>query len=466
MNNHLRFILKKEKNIHPLIKKTSRELTPNNSLKNFIVTHINSNINNESKNQNKYVEKQIKEEPIRSSSMSPEVEFRTGRWTEDEHSKFIKGILEYGNEWKLVQKIIKTRSSTQARSHAQKFFLKISKIIKSQKLHSNPENLLKYIFNSNKNFNEGKPLTIIQRKRLLNVIKSNLKNLEEEENTSINIEKNESMNINSKKEGEESIFCGKDRDFKSYNIIKEDEENNYLENNSDMGDKKIVQENEIKFCCKKRRNSLDDNKIFKINKVIKNKYLNNFNKINEKSNKIILENLKEPKITKKIKFKKCKNKRETKNKFKCNSIYPVINGNYIINNNIINITNNYNNLFCNNNTNSNNNINYNNSNNMNNFINNNNFNINSINQFNFPEALIDFGSNLKKNNYFFENEYSKNNLNEYQNKLFFDEIEFNGSFKNYAFNENSNEINLSIGEQNDEISFINQQYDIFNKYYE
>jgi len=35
--------------------------------------------------------------------------------------------LKFGNEWKKVQKYVKTRSSTQARSHAQKFFFKIKK---------------------------------------------------------------------------------------------------------------------------------------------------------------------------------------------------------------------------------------------------------------------------------------------------------------------------------------------------
>ena len=52
---------------------------------------------------------------------------KSGRWSEEEHQKFIEGILEFGNEWKKVQKIIKTRTSTQARSHAQKFFLRIKK---------------------------------------------------------------------------------------------------------------------------------------------------------------------------------------------------------------------------------------------------------------------------------------------------------------------------------------------------
>lgn len=51
--------------------------------------------------------------------------FNVGRWSEDEHKKFIQAIFLYGNDWKLVQKHIKTRSSTQSRSHSQKFFLKL-----------------------------------------------------------------------------------------------------------------------------------------------------------------------------------------------------------------------------------------------------------------------------------------------------------------------------------------------------
>jgi SHAQKYF class myb-like DNA-binding protein len=50
-----------------------------------------------------------------------------GRWQPDEHQRFIEAILKYGNEWKLVQKHVGTRSSTQARSHAQKFFVKMKK---------------------------------------------------------------------------------------------------------------------------------------------------------------------------------------------------------------------------------------------------------------------------------------------------------------------------------------------------
>lgn len=54
-------------------------------------------------------------------------EINNGRWTRDEHIKFVEAILKYENEWKLVQHSVESRSSTQARSHAQKFFLKIKK---------------------------------------------------------------------------------------------------------------------------------------------------------------------------------------------------------------------------------------------------------------------------------------------------------------------------------------------------
>ena len=54
----------------------------------------------------------------------------SGRWTANEHNKFLEAVLIHGNDWKYVQKIIKSRSSTQSRAHAMKFVLKISKKLK------------------------------------------------------------------------------------------------------------------------------------------------------------------------------------------------------------------------------------------------------------------------------------------------------------------------------------------------
>ena len=49
----------------------------------------------------------------------------SGRWSVDEHKKFLEAIIKYGNDWKKVQQYVGTRTCTQARSHAQKFFVKL-----------------------------------------------------------------------------------------------------------------------------------------------------------------------------------------------------------------------------------------------------------------------------------------------------------------------------------------------------
>ena len=73
------------------------------------------------------IKKRKKNHPGIHCSAMADGETRTGRWTKDEHKKFIEAICKFGNEWKKVQQYIKTRSSTQARSHAQKFFLRLKK---------------------------------------------------------------------------------------------------------------------------------------------------------------------------------------------------------------------------------------------------------------------------------------------------------------------------------------------------
>ena len=55
------------------------------------------------------------------------LEYNSGRWLTQEHYKFIEAMFLYGNEWRKVERYIKTRSSAQARSHAQKFFINLQK---------------------------------------------------------------------------------------------------------------------------------------------------------------------------------------------------------------------------------------------------------------------------------------------------------------------------------------------------
>ena len=51
-----------------------------------------------------------------------------GRWSEEEHTRFLKGITLYGRNWVKVASFVKTRTSTQVRSHAQKHDMKQNEV--------------------------------------------------------------------------------------------------------------------------------------------------------------------------------------------------------------------------------------------------------------------------------------------------------------------------------------------------
>mmetsp|Transcript_23013 Transcript_23013/g.51895 ORF Transcript_23013/g.51895 Transcript_23013/m.51895 type:complete len:236 (+) Transcript_23013:213-920(+) len=53
-------------------------------------------------------------------------QIHTGRWSKDEHQAFLVGLQKFGREWKKVASTIRTRTSAQIRSHAQKYFAKAS----------------------------------------------------------------------------------------------------------------------------------------------------------------------------------------------------------------------------------------------------------------------------------------------------------------------------------------------------
>ena len=63
----------------------------------------------------------------RKTKITPKEGQTTGRWTEEEHQAFLRGLHTYGREWKKVASHIPTRTSAQVRSHAQKYFAKLQK---------------------------------------------------------------------------------------------------------------------------------------------------------------------------------------------------------------------------------------------------------------------------------------------------------------------------------------------------
>lgn len=51
----------------------------------------------------------------------------TGRWTQEEHERFLQGLELYGKKWTKVAEVVQSRTTVQVRSHAQKYFQKMVK---------------------------------------------------------------------------------------------------------------------------------------------------------------------------------------------------------------------------------------------------------------------------------------------------------------------------------------------------
>lgn len=80
--------------------------------------------------------------------------YANGRWTEKEHYLFLLAVREFGRDWKKIEHVVKTRSSTQARSHAQKVLKQDipeqleEEIQKLAKVYGKPEGNERFSINS------------------------------------------------------------------------------------------------------------------------------------------------------------------------------------------------------------------------------------------------------------------------------------------------------------------------------
>ncbi|CAN6309579.1 unnamed protein product [Urochloa humidicola] len=50
------------------------------------------------------------------------------RWAADEHDRFLHALVLFGRDWKRIEVFVATKTSTQIRSHAQKYSLKAQKL--------------------------------------------------------------------------------------------------------------------------------------------------------------------------------------------------------------------------------------------------------------------------------------------------------------------------------------------------
>ena len=234
-----------------------------------------------------------------------------GRWSKEEHEKFLEGIVLYGINWKKVKTLIGTRTSIQVRSHAQKFFYKM-KTCKDESLGidftlnsiCNIRDMINQIKNNNSQYkiiNVFKYLTYkcdnLEKSRKKVVVKGDNNFKKNELNNPpniINLKEND-LNLN-----ESNFFFNQNNIINDQKIMKETQNinNNYSNISSNMNNQNNIinilhnllkisyYSNAYNFLLSSNVNSSNydiTNSVNKllINFLITNNSLNNSNLINE-----------------------------------------------------------------------------------------------------------------------------------------------------------------------------------------
>ena len=318
---------------------------------------VKINLSNEKPNLNYEIKLNISSKPLDNNGS----ELKEGKWTDEEHEKFIEGILIFGTEWKKVQEIIKTRSSEQARSHGQKFFKRFKDLIKkNEEKHKRKkkEKIFETVFKEMIPTKNYKNLTQSQKEKLLSAINCGIKveknnnqffnlslGLEENDNTKNvktknNNNKNNKSANNKKGDDEDGVYVKKNKICFDLNILNK-EGDLILSNN--IGKKR-------KKGKKGKNNDIFNDIIFSgfKDKSHRSSFDFNFSRINEKENEDINYSFNFGLGDNDLTFKNGNNQESMNKSYissKNTSSFPNSNvenlkGKYIINN-VINVTNNY-----------------------------------------------------------------------------------------------------------------------------
>ena len=198
-----------------------------------------------------------------------------GRWTKEEHDKFLDGIAQYGINWKKVKTFINSRTSVQVRSHAQKFYQKL-KMCKDEQLGidftkdniSSIKDMIYQIKEKKSNYNI---------KYILNYLSNKFDHIKKPKNFNFQnyvnnfLENNETLNFNN------NLIINQNNEVNLPNFIPQFLNNNQINNNSFPLNNNILSNNNINFFAHQNAltNLLLMNNIN--NECLINPYFNNYN---------------------------------------------------------------------------------------------------------------------------------------------------------------------------------------------
>ena len=101
--------------------KASEEQKPKRYIKKkiFFLNKKRRHTNNTNNSNNVTIPKNDK------NTIPKNIGIKKGRWTDEEHDKFLEGIILYGEDWKKIKTLVKSRNGPQIKSHSKKFYQKL-----------------------------------------------------------------------------------------------------------------------------------------------------------------------------------------------------------------------------------------------------------------------------------------------------------------------------------------------------
>ena len=201
-------------------------------------------------NENKALKELKKLKNYNNNNLVENIDVNEGRWNNEENYRFLKAIYNYGNDWKEVKRYIGTRTTNQVRSHAQKFIMKLKTFKDSEigidftlKEIKKPSDIVDVIKKSEINNKNDNLLLLLNQKLSEKIIKNsgnlNIFNITNEANDII-----KNSYINNIENGDNTIKSNI-KEKENNNINSENINNDAIENQNKTN--KNEELNEIKF---------------------------------------------------------------------------------------------------------------------------------------------------------------------------------------------------------------------------